>query len=240
MFGICWRFDEPHIEFADDGHFTYTYKGYFVMGTSEIEVLGTRSSKDVFFSRAQGVDIPPSEIDRADVKKSAYTNCINNGITRLLGIRNLTWEQVKGSGIEQGKSGSVSYGKDPNASVTLPNYGRHKGKPVNDESVSIDELKYYLQGAEKSIADPAKAKFKGNNERMRDALQAEIAKREAAASADIPSAVGVCEMLQACQSMVELTGQMNAVLPQKSSYSEADWETIQNVFDHRKTAITKK
>jgi hypothetical protein len=62
--------------------------------------------------------------------------------------------------------------------MKLPNYGRHKGQQMDDPAVPVEELRYYLAGAEKSIADPEKAKYKGLNEKMRDALKAEIAKRE--------------------------------------------------------------
>lgn len=183
LFGISWRLDPPTREDHNDGHFSYTFKGYFSMGTAEIEVVGTRSSSDPFFAGSKENPNPPSEIDRNDVKKGAMTNCIGNGISRLLGIRNLTWEELNAAGISQEKTGKVNYkSADPNQAPTLPNYGRHKGKAMDDPSVPIDELKYYLQGAEKSIADPEKKKYKTNNETMRDALKAEIAKREQAST----------------------------------------------------------
>ena len=72
----------------------------------------------------------------------------------------------------------------PKQALNLPNYGHHKGKPINDPTIPITELKYYLEGAEKSLADPAKAKYKTNNEKMRDALKAEIATRETPAQAE--------------------------------------------------------
>jgi hypothetical protein len=111
LFGISWRIDEPVLEKEDDGHFSYTYKGYFSMGPSEIEAIGVRSSSDPFFSRAHKEDIPPSEIDKGNVKKAAYTNCIGNGITRLLGLRNLSNEDVQGAGIDTTKSAKVEYQK---------------------------------------------------------------------------------------------------------------------------------
>lgn len=100
LFGISWRIDEPVFEHEEGGHFSYTYKGYFTLGGVTIEAIGTRSSKDGFFKRydKEKKELPPSEIDKGDVKKAAYTNCIGNGITRLLGIRNLTWDDI---GIKQ-------------------------------------------------------------------------------------------------------------------------------------------
>jgi hypothetical protein len=179
LFGISWRLDPPVREDYDDGHFDYLFKGYFSMGTAEIEVIGTRGSQDPFFGGSKDKPIPPSEIDRNDVKKGAMTNCLGNGISRLLGIRNLTWEELAGAGIKREDVGKVTYrDSDPNATMKLPNYGRHKGQQMDDPAVPVEELRYYLAGAEKSIADPEKAKYKGLNEKMRDALKAEIAKRE--------------------------------------------------------------
>lgn len=111
LFGISWRIDEPEKTITKDGHFSYTYKGYFTLGSTEIEAIGSRGSKDPFFSRSHRKDIPPSEINENNVRKSAFTNLLGNGITRLLGLRNLTWEDLKGSGIEQAKVGRVTYKK---------------------------------------------------------------------------------------------------------------------------------
>lgn len=118
IFGISWRIDEPIKETLEGGHFSYTYKGYFTLAGATIEAIGTRSSKDGFFKRyswnqGEKTELPPSEIDAGDVKKAAYTNCIGNGVTRLLGIRNLTWEDLKEfAGITQDQVAGVDYKKD--------------------------------------------------------------------------------------------------------------------------------
>jgi len=118
IFGISWRIDEPVKENLEGGHFSYTYKGYFSLAGATIEAIGTRSSKDGFFKRyswnqGEKTELPPSEIDAGDVKKAAYTNCIGNGVTRLLGIRNLTWEDLKEfAGITQDQVAGVDYKKD--------------------------------------------------------------------------------------------------------------------------------
>jgi len=100
VFGVSWRVGEPALELLEGGHFQYTYQGEFSIAGATITVIGTRSSKDPFFKRyaygkSEKTELPPSEIDKGDVKKAAYTNCIGNGITRLLGIRNLTWADLK-------------------------------------------------------------------------------------------------------------------------------------------------
>jgi len=111
LFGISWRIDEPKLAEYDDGHFGFSYKGYFTLGVATIEFEGSRGSRDPFFSKAHDKAIPPSEIDRNDVKKAALTNTIGNGVTRILGIRNLGWEDLKDAGINISNMAKVDYKK---------------------------------------------------------------------------------------------------------------------------------
>ena len=46
LFNISWRIDEPTYEEDPDGHYTYTYKGYFSLGSRTAEAEGSRSSRD--------------------------------------------------------------------------------------------------------------------------------------------------------------------------------------------------
>jgi hypothetical protein len=41
--------------------------------------------------------------------KSAITNCVSNGVTSLLGLKNLTWIQLKEAGIEKEQTTTVKY-----------------------------------------------------------------------------------------------------------------------------------
>lgn len=117
LFGISWRIFEPAEEDIGQGHYIITYKGEFALGGAIITAIGTRSSKDGFFKKYkyagdERIELPPSEIDKGDVKKSAYTNLLANGITRLLGIRNLTYEDLREfAGITREQITSVSYKK---------------------------------------------------------------------------------------------------------------------------------
>jgi len=63
--------------------------------------------------------------------------------------------------------------------TTLPNYGRAKGNPI--ATASLDDLRYYRTGCERSIADPAKARFHESERRMLAAIEEEIKKREGGA-----------------------------------------------------------
>lgn len=121
LFGISWTVEEPRTQQdGDEGHYMVTYKGIFNLGNASIECIGTRSSKDGFFKKyekgtyvndkyVQGKELPPGAIDIGDVVKSAYTNLIGNGITRLLGIRNLTYDDLAEAGIDVQKITKVEY-----------------------------------------------------------------------------------------------------------------------------------
>lgn len=119
LFNISWSFltAEPLYEEEPDGHYTFTFKGRFSMGGRSIEVEGSRSSKDSFFKqniykngqfdREKTVD---ERDNKRDVKMAALTNLLGNGITRLLGIRNLTWEDLeKFASIKKEDVGKVKY-----------------------------------------------------------------------------------------------------------------------------------
>jgi len=140
LFGISWRIDEPEKTISEDGHYSYTYKGYFSLGSTTIESIGSRGSKDGFFSKSHGKDIPPSEINENYVRKSAYTNLLGNGITRLLGLRNLTWEDLKGSGIEAGRVSKVSYKK------------KEMKKEIKDLRDKIGSMLLEMSGNDKKMA----------------------------------------------------------------------------------------
>lgn len=183
FWGINWQLGPPELTWLEDAHYLMTVKGYFSRGpTHKIEIVGTRSSRDPFFSKSGGKDIPAGDIDRGDVTKAAVSNCIANGVTRILGIRNVTWEDLKPFGIERDKAGGrVDFKKgsaDPNAPPILPNYGDYKGKPVTDPSVTDDWLKKYRAGAQKSLANPEYARSKPMNEKLIVAIDEELKRRE--------------------------------------------------------------
>ncbi len=98
LFNISWRIDEPIMDEEADGVITYTYKGYFSLAGRSIEVEGSRSSRDPFFKKfnyENGERVSEKPLDRRDLKMAAMTNLLGNGITRLLGIRNLTYEDLE-------------------------------------------------------------------------------------------------------------------------------------------------
>ncbi len=114
IFGISWRFiGEPKKVIEEDGNYRYDIQLEVYTGTRSIEVVGTRSTKDSFFTTRykdkEKVTLPPSEVDAGDILKASITNAQANGISAILGIRNLTWDEIKG--IDKSKTGKVDYGK---------------------------------------------------------------------------------------------------------------------------------
>lgn len=70
--------------------------------------------------------------------------------------------------------------------VTFPNYGRAKGAPVL--GASMQDLEFYANGARRSLADPAKQRFHASEQKLLDAIEAEM-RRQQVQSAD-PSDLG--------------------------------------------------
>lgn len=74
-----------------------------------IEALGTCSQRDPFFGKANGAFLDTVEIDETNIMKASYSNFVVNSITHLLGLRNLTWEELKEVGIDKGKVQEIKY-----------------------------------------------------------------------------------------------------------------------------------
>lgn len=122
LFGISWQLYTPEIERKPNGHYRVSVKGVFTLGNSSIEVIGIRESDDPFFAiryqEGKKIELPPDEVDLPNVIKSAITNCIGQGIVRLLGIRNLTWEELEEYNIRK-PSKAVSFKKATTSSAEI-------------------------------------------------------------------------------------------------------------------------
>jgi hypothetical protein len=144
LFNISWRIDEPTMEEEADGTITYNYKGTFTLAGRSIEVEGSRSSRDEFFKKylydQNGKRIGEKPLDRRDLKMAAMTNLLGNGITRLLGIRNLTWDDLKTyAGITQDMvKGKVIYRQSGKQQELKPPQSKGNGQ-TNDALPLINE-----------------------------------------------------------------------------------------------------
>lgn len=116
LFGIKLSNINTVKEWAEDTkgkYYIYKTTGIVALpGTIDsIEALGTCSQRDGFFAKAKGEWLDSLEVDETNIMKSSYSNFVVNGITHLLGLRNLTWEEVEKAGIDKSKVVKIDYQK---------------------------------------------------------------------------------------------------------------------------------
>jgi hypothetical protein len=153
LFGICWKVIKSEKIMTEDEKskfYFYEYIGLFSFaGSSDyIEAVGTCSQKDQFFAKVGNEYRPLSEIDETNIKKSAYSNCVANGITRLLGIRNLTWEEVSKANpdITREKCAKIKYAEGGQGGGKISEGQRKRLFAISKEvGVSEEVLKNYLK-----------------------------------------------------------------------------------------------
>lgn len=156
LFGISWQKNEnPQISADSQGYKTFTYSMRFFLGGQFIDAEGSRSMRDEFFTGKQkdkdGNPIQykkPDEIDERDVRLSAYTNCINNGIKRLIpGLRGIDVKTLEAAGFDVSQIRGYSFkdGSKGGASKKAEDSGlfcSKCNKPVTQSVASFSQGKY--------------------------------------------------------------------------------------------------
>lgn len=165
LFGISWQIDkDPQVDSATDGHKTFTFHGRFYFKNSSIEAEGSRSSKDEFFAGKGGAKTA-DEIDMRDVRMAAYTNCINNGIKRILpGLRNIDIKNLEAAGLNTSEIRGYTFkeGKKGGQGAEAANAGLSCGKcgtSITQAEASFSESKFKARLCRK-CQDEAKAASK--------------------------------------------------------------------------------
>lgn len=164
LFGISIQLiGAPTVETDSEGYKTYTYKARFMLKDQFIECEGSRGMKEDFFAK-QGKDKPlkkPDEIDDRDVKMAAYTNCLNNGIKRLIpNLRNidvatleragLDAKKIQGYTFKEGAKGGTTKAAEESGLVCSK-----CGKAVTQKVASYSQSKYgaiYCMECQKGVA----------------------------------------------------------------------------------------
>ena len=152
LFGISIQLiGAPVVSVDAEGYKTFTYKARFMLKDSFIECEGSRSMKDDFFAKA-GKDKPlkkPDEIDERDVKMAAYTNCMNNGIKRLIpNLRNIDVATLERAGLDVKKITGYTFktgGKGGNNASKAEESGlvcEQCGKSVTQKVASYSQGKF--------------------------------------------------------------------------------------------------
>lgn len=117
LFGISIQLiGAPTVEFDNEGYKTYTYKARFMLKDQFVECEGSRSMKDAFFAKQGSKPIKkPDEIAERDVKMAAYTNCLNNGIKRLIpNLRNIDVATLEKAGLDISKITGYTFNEGKN------------------------------------------------------------------------------------------------------------------------------
>lgn len=147
LFGISTRICDgfPVVARGEDGYPVYKYRMRFSMGKQSIEAEGMRSAGDEFFA-GKDKSKPIDQIPLDDVERAAYTNCMNNGIKRIIpGLRNLDISDLEAAGIspkngytfKQGGKGGNS-GKASDSGIFCSNCGT----AVTQKVASFSQSKY--------------------------------------------------------------------------------------------------
>ena len=100
------QFSEPQIEESagDDaqGHFIeYTCRLEAMWRGKVLPEIGTSTTRDQFFARANGEDLPFEKINRMNVKKKCVTNAHGRALTKMLGLRGLSWDEITARGVDR-------------------------------------------------------------------------------------------------------------------------------------------
>lgn len=151
-------------------------------GFDALEAFGTCTSRDVFLGTETTAGRPLSQVDEGSIMKAAYTNMLVNAVTRLLGVRSLSWERLKVLGINRDRLAKVEFeggakggGKKAEGSDIVIKFGKGKDKTIGRQT--DEDLTWYAQAFEKDLGDPSKEKYRKNAEKQLVAVRAEQARR---------------------------------------------------------------
>lgn len=187
---VSW--DKPEAEKRDTSDeagpaYSWTYRSRFYLpgGLDSIWAEGHCSSRDQFLGT--GVEYTTRElpdVEEGNIRQAAMTNMVVNGVTRLLGVRNLTRERLDallGAGASE-NMGKVAYragarggGQGQSSQDVDLKFGKGKGKRLSE--VSDDDVRWYIGCWEKDLADPEKAKYHANSKRSIEIAQQMLAAR---------------------------------------------------------------
>ena len=81
-----------------------------------------------------------------------------------------------GAAVEAQARRAAPIASSPGGGMVFPNYGRSKGQPV--AGATMGDLEYYANGARRSLADPAKARFHDKERTLLAAIEAEITRQQ--------------------------------------------------------------
>lgn len=190
-FGMCWGEKEVRVINEPDGSKTAVASATLYLSTgNEYERFEGRRTMHLVDGEFRGY-----VKNENDLIKAALQNMKHVAVTDLLGMRELTPADLSRLGIDVSKLPKRAEfeshaSSEPDGDMLMP-FGKQKGlrlKEINDA-----DLDWYIKAAEKSVADPEKAKWKAKEEKRLAAYIAEKERRAKNASALTPEQQEVVE-----------------------------------------------
>jgi hypothetical protein len=162
----------------------YTYYGRYVRPDGKaIEQAGSFSTKDAFFAKDTNREGTPwksiDEIDVVSVMVAAQTEAYKKCIFRGAALGYWTDEEAevlaqKAAGHDFGAAGGSG------AKAVTIGFGKSKGKTPGE--LGDADLEWIIKAYTENVADPKKARYKAENQRVLDALTAERDRRRTGAA----------------------------------------------------------
>jgi hypothetical protein len=107
------RFEKLDRQDRDGPYYIYIWYGKCGLAKNDlwIDAIGTCSSRKPFHAIAHEKKKALEDINEMNILKDAYSNLVENGVTRFLGLRGLDWETLEKAGIERKKVARVYFDK---------------------------------------------------------------------------------------------------------------------------------
>jgi hypothetical protein len=130
--------------------FTATGKAYSKKLGRYVEDIGVCSQRDKFFgydSRKREYR-PIEDVDMANIKRKAVTNLFNRLIKRVIGLMNVTMDDLKQAGVDISKIGKIDYSKEKEVSESGKEIRKKLGDILlemasGDKEIAAEYLKKY-------------------------------------------------------------------------------------------------
>jgi hypothetical protein len=128
---------------GDGDYYFYVWRGKVGLAKADIwiDAVGACSSRKPFHAMEHGKRKHLEDINEMNILKDAYSNLIENGVTRFLGLRGLDWETLEKAGIERKKVSRVDFkGKGTKAPNPpgMPNPEPPGPAPIPDQPPTME------------------------------------------------------------------------------------------------------
>jgi len=120
--GFSWGFLKSPEKIDLGDKYIYSTMLWISSPYRRIQIEGMRSSDDPLYAGTGGGDLKPmAEVDEADIRKASYTNALARGLSIIMGLRNMTWDELALHGISKENATSIKRYKQPEATESEQN-----------------------------------------------------------------------------------------------------------------------